>query len=86
MAADTESHTQYACKVVDLRRFKTRDSTSFGRWQKPAKAQDVSIDREIQKIRILTKRKRDENRLKSLRAQTQKEAEILKDLSHVGNF
>lgn len=82
MAADTESHTQYACKVVDLRRFKTRDSTSFGRWQKPAKAQDVSIDREIQKIRILTKRKRDENRLKSLRAQTQKEAEILKDLSH----
>ncbi|KKY21072.1 putative serine threonine protein [Phaeomoniella chlamydospora] len=41
-----------------------------------------SLTSSTRKIRILTKRKRDENRLKSLRAQTQKEAEILKDLSH----
>ena len=86
MALDASqiNNVQYACKIIDLRKYRKPVTTRFGRWNNPARAAEVDQNLQMQKLAKLTLRKDDEDRLRRIRTQSQREAEILKDLNHVG--
>lgn len=76
-------NTQYACKIIDLRKFKTARTALFGRWEVPQRAMAVDQVAQRRKVQHLINQSRADLRLKKVRIQSQREAEILKDLDHV---
>ena len=88
MAVDASqvSNVQYACKIIDLRKHKKPIGTRFGRWNNPARAAEVDQKLQLQKLANLTFRRDGESRLRRIRTQSQREAEILKEFNHVGHL
>ena len=52
-------------------------------YEAPSKARDTDHVEQLRKMQELSKRKKEQEQLRKIRAQSQREAEILKDLSHV---
>ena len=85
MAIDSSktNNAQYACKIIDLRKQKPKSRAKIGRWETPAKSIDVDEKLQLQKIREMTAHKTGEDRLRRIKKQCWREAEVLKDLNHV---
>ena len=83
MAINETHRRQVACKVVDLRKLRTRVKPIPISEEEPAAAEDVDNRLQMRKLTVLEDEKKKEHLLEDKLAQWYREADILASISHV---
>ena len=83
MAIEQSQRTQLACKVVDLRKLQPPSRMRFGRWERPAAAEDVDSRLQLVQVKSWVQKQKKDGRLEEKLKTYYREAEILASLSHV---
>ena len=81
MAIEQKTRSQLACKVVDLRKLKSK--TFIGRKEEPAPADDVDNRIQLRKVRDWGEKQKQGNRLEDKLKVYYREVEILASINHV---